>query len=93
MDWALNSETNRSSESVISGGQSLVTTHGDETETGGARKTLGDAPEVANDLHHIFESALQFGADRVLEGCRIVLDIWHESEEVLRNVIFVSCDM
>ena len=68
-----------------------VNTHGDETETGGARKALGDAPEVGDDFYHIFDSALKFGvlgirtigANGIFEGQKFLLDIRHKSEEVL----------
>jgi hypothetical protein len=71
----------------------VVATHGDETESGGTREALGDAPEVGNYFEHIFEVGLQVsfvriradGGDLALESGKILLDIWHQSEEILRE--------
>lgn len=90
-DWALNSGGE-----PISGDNSSLQfffTHGDETETGGARKALSDAPEVGDDFDHIFDSGLKFGilgvrairANRAFEGGKFRLNIGHKSKEVLRE--------
>lgn len=36
-------------------------TLGDETESDGARKALGNAPDVGDDFYRVFDLGLQFG--------------------------------
>jgi hypothetical protein len=70
-----------------------VTTREDETESVGAPKVVGDAPEVGDDFYDIFYSGQQFGVqvvgiravdvDRAFESGELLLDVGNENEEVL----------
>ncbi len=56
-------------------------TYGHETETGGARKALGDVPDVGDDFDHVLETVLDLGvvgvgakvADGTLESGELLL--------------------
>jgi hypothetical protein len=78
---------------LVEGTQAHGGLGGNETEPGGTREVLSDAPEVGDVFEHIFESGLQFGtvkirvvgADRALEGRKFLPHFGHKDEKMLRR--------